>query len=76
MIRVWDIKPESQTLVATMKEHKNAVGQIKINKNDTEALSASLDGTCIVWDLKYELNLNYFFCFKLRLYIRFYLFKI
>lgn len=56
MIRVWDIKPESQTLVATMKEHKNAVGQIKINKSDTEALSASLDGTCIVWDLKYEFS--------------------
>lgn len=52
MIRVWDIKPDCQTLVSTMKEHKNAVAQIKINKTDTECLTASWDGTCIVWDLK------------------------
>jgi hypothetical protein len=35
-----------------MKEHKNAVAQIRINKNDTECVTASWDGTCIVWDLK------------------------
>lgn len=52
MVRVWNIKPDSQTLEATMKEHKNAVSQIRINKSDTECLTASWDGTCIVWDLK------------------------
>jgi WD40 repeat protein len=52
MIRVWNIKQDSQTLEATMKEHKNAVAQIRINKNDSECLTASWDGTCIVWDLK------------------------
>ena len=51
-VRVWNIRPESQTLEATMKEHKNAVVQIRINKNDSECVSASLDGTCIVWDLR------------------------
>lgn len=58
MIRVWDIRPESQTLIATMKEHKNTVAQIKINKSDSEALSACWDGTCIVWDLKYVFSLK------------------
>lgn len=51
-VRVWNIRPDSQTLEVTMKEHKNAVVQIRINKTDTECLTASLDGTCIVWDLK------------------------
>lgn len=35
-----------------MKEHKNAVSQIRINKSDTECVSASWDGTSIIWDLK------------------------
>jgi WD40 repeat protein len=52
-VRVWLIRGDSQELESTMKEHKNAVVQIKINKNDTECLSASWDGTCIVWNLKH-----------------------
>lgn len=51
-VRVWLIRPDSQTLEATMKEHKNSVVQIRINKTDTECMTASWDGTCIVWDLK------------------------
>lgn len=52
-VRVWLLNRDgSQVLETTMKEHKNAVVQIKINKSDTECLSASWDGTCIVWDLK------------------------
>ncbi len=51
-VRVWSLGRDSQTLEATMKEHKNAIVQIKINKNDTECLTASWDGTCITWDLK------------------------
>ena len=52
MVRVWDRRPDALILEATMKEHKNAVAQIKINKSDTECLTSSWDGTCIVWDLK------------------------
>jgi cilia- and flagella-associated protein 52 len=57
MVRVWSIKNDSQTLEQTMKEHKNAVSQIRINKEDTQCLTASWDGTCIIWDLKYINNL-------------------
>jgi WD40 repeat protein len=52
MVRVWQIKPDNQILEATMKEHKNAVALIRINKSDTECVTASWDGTCIIWDLK------------------------
>ncbi|KAI3387679.1 hypothetical protein SNEBB_005282 [Seison nebaliae] len=52
MIRVWEISRQSQSLIATMKEHKNAVSCIKINKKNNECVTSSLDGTCIIWDLK------------------------
>jgi WD40 repeat protein len=52
MIRVWQINSNSRELLATMKEHKNAVVSIRINKSDTECVTASLDGTCIIWNLK------------------------
>lgn len=51
MVRVWQIRHDKQTLEATMKEHKNQVSQIKINKNDSECVTSSWDGTCIIWDL-------------------------
>ena len=35
----------------TMMEHKGSVSDIKITKNDKECVSASTDGTCIIWDL-------------------------
>lgn len=57
MIRVWQINSNSRELLATMKEHKNAVVAIRINKSDTECVTASLDGTCIIWNLKYVLQL-------------------
>lgn len=52
MIRIWQINANSRELLATMKEHKNAVVAIRINKSDTECVTASLDGTCIIWNLK------------------------
>ncbi|CAF4666857.1 unnamed protein product, partial [Rotaria socialis] len=52
MIRIWQINPKSREILATMKEHKNAVVAIRINKSDTECVTASLDGTCIIWNLK------------------------
>jgi WD40 repeat protein len=52
MIRIWQINTKSREFLATMKEHKNAVVSIRINQSDTECVTASLDGTCIIWNLK------------------------
>ena len=52
MVRVWKIGKQSQTLEASMKDHKGPVNCIKIKKNDDECVSASSDGSCIIWDLK------------------------
>jgi WD40 repeat protein len=37
---------------ASLKEHRGRVADIKINKSDTQAVSASYDGSSIIWDLK------------------------
>jgi len=51
-VRVWRIGPQSQSMIATMKQHKNQVNQISIRSKDDECISASSDGSCIVWDLR------------------------
>ncbi|KOB69311.1 Uncharacterized protein OBRU01_11549, partial [Operophtera brumata] len=50
-VRLWDIRPESQTLKKVLKEHKSPVSAIQVSPNDTEAVSAGTDGSCIIWDL-------------------------
>ena len=52
MVRVWRIGAVSQSMVASMKEHKSAVNCIAMRSNDEECASASSDGSCIIWDLK------------------------
>jgi len=51
-VRVWRIGPQSQSMVRSMKEHKGAVNAIAIRSNDKECVSASSDGSCIIWDLE------------------------
>lgn len=50
-VRVWLIERAVQKMEASMKEHKGRVNSIKINGDDTECVSASSDGSCIVWSL-------------------------
>ncbi|XP_072398730.1 cilia- and flagella-associated protein 52 [Diabrotica undecimpunctata] len=51
-VRLWDISPFKQQLICTLKEHKGPVSAIDVNKFDSEAASASTDGTVIIWDLQ------------------------
>lgn len=60
-IRVWAIGRTSQKMVASMKEHKGRVNCVQVNFDDTECVSASSDGSCIVWDLKRYLRSNVMF---------------
>ncbi|GBG66294.1 hypothetical protein CBR_g57893 [Chara braunii] len=50
-VRVWRIGKESQSMIASMKEHKGPVNCIQVRRNDSECVSASSDGSCIIWDL-------------------------
>ncbi|KAK2514652.1 hypothetical protein Q9233_014808 [Columba guinea] len=50
-VRIWNTGEKTQKLREVLKEHRGAVSCIKINKNDKEGVTASLDGTCVIWDL-------------------------
>ncbi|XP_033117800.1 cilia- and flagella-associated protein 52-like [Anneissia japonica] len=50
-VRVWKVSSTSQRMEEAMKEHKGSVSSIKVRKNNEECISASSDGTCIIWDL-------------------------
>ncbi|XP_078426734.1 cilia- and flagella-associated protein 52 [Cetorhinus maximus] len=50
-VRVWEITSKSQKFTAGLKEHSSTVSCIKIKKNDQECVTASFDGTCIIWDI-------------------------
>ncbi|MEE6506774.1 hypothetical protein FKM82_007846, partial [Ascaphus truei] len=50
-VRVWEIGKERRRLVESMKEHKSSVSCIKVKSNNRECLTASSDGTCIIWDI-------------------------
>lgn len=52
MVRIWRIGKQSQTMEASMKDHKGPINCIQIKTStDDECVSASSDGSCIIWDL-------------------------
>lgn len=58
-VRVWKLSTDLETgiaaradLVENMKEHKGSVTAIQVHPEDKECVTASTDGSTIVWDLK------------------------
>lgn len=51
-VRIWRIGKQTQTMEASMKEHRGKVWAIEVRRNDEQAVSASSDGSCIVWDIR------------------------
>lgn len=51
-VRVWKIGRDSQVMEASMKEHKATVNAICLRASDQQCVTASDDGSCIVWDLQ------------------------
>jgi WD40 repeat protein len=56
-VRLW----KERKMLASLKEHKGVVTKVVIRKNDSEIVSASADGSCIIWDAKRHVRLNAFF---------------
>eukprot|EP00049_Salpingoeca_infusionum_P018411 m.357122 g.357122 ORF g.357122 m.357122 type:complete len:610 (-) comp17718_c0_seq1:256-2085(-) len=50
-VRVWRLGPSTQQLQETLKEHKARITDIRLRADDSECVTASEDGSCIVWDL-------------------------
>lgn len=57
-VRVWRISGQAFVMEASMKEHKATINAISVNSSDSECVSASDDGSCIVWDLKRFMRRN------------------
>ena len=51
-IRIWRIGRQSQTMESSLKEHRGRVWSIQVNSLNDRAISASADGSCIIWDIK------------------------
>uniref|UniRef100_K3X4I1 Cilia- and flagella-associated protein 52 n=1 Tax=Globisporangium ultimum (strain ATCC 200006 / CBS 805.95 / DAOM BR144) TaxID=431595 RepID=K3X4I1_GLOUD len=51
-VRVWRITPSRQTMEASLKEHRGPVNSIQVVKDCSACVSASSDGSCIVWNLE------------------------
>ena len=52
MVRVWRLGKGGAAMVASMKDHKGPVNAIVVKgSTNDEAVSASSDGSCIIWDL-------------------------
>lgn len=60
-VRVWSITNTHQTLVTSLKEHRGAINAILVNKDRSECVTASADGSCIVWDLHNYVRLLAFY---------------
>jgi len=65
-VRIWEVTTNyngtnSARMLTTLKEHKSAVTSIASTRDDTEFVSASADGSCIVWDAQRKVRDNAFF---------------
>lgn len=53
-LRLWEVErfvKNPQIRMTEMKEHTAEITCIKVKRDDTECVTASFDGSCIVWDL-------------------------
>jgi WD40 repeat protein len=50
-VRVWKVLRQTQVMEVSLKEHRGRVWCIRLKEDNSLAVSASSDGSCIVWDL-------------------------
>ena len=60
-VRIWRIGTQTQIMEASLKEHRGRVADIQINKQDSQAVSASYDGSCIIWDIVQHVRIKCLF---------------
>ena len=51
-VRVWNVTSSHRAMLASLSEHRGAVNSIKVNRDSSQCISASADGSCIVWCLQ------------------------
>lgn len=71
-VRLWEICPTRQKLLITLKAHNGPISEIHVNKADDEAISASTDGSCIIWDIIHQCRKQVLFSNTLFMCVRYY----
>lgn len=51
LVRVWNLRGRVCQLEASLKEHKAGINAVMVSRNGLECVSASDDGSCIIWDI-------------------------
>ncbi|KAK3931198.1 Cilia- and flagella-associated protein 52 [Frankliniella fusca] len=70
-VRVWKISSSLHKLSAILKDHKGPVSDIHVSSNNQQAVSASTDGSCIIWDIVRLVRLQILFANSLFMACRF-----
>lgn len=60
-VRIWEVTARTQRMIVSLKEHKGPVNVIRLNEDDTEAVTSSDDGSCIIWSLEGQSRINTLF---------------
>jgi len=60
-VRIWKVTSSHQAMLTSLKEHRGPINCIRINGDSTQCISASADGSCIVWDLNKYTRINALF---------------
>ncbi|RYH31397.1 hypothetical protein EON65_02715 [archaeon] len=60
-VRIWNVTSSHQAMIVSLKEHRGPINCIKVNADSTQCISASSDGSCIIWDLVRYVRLNALF---------------
>ncbi|GAB5035670.1 flagellar associated protein : flagellar associated protein [Nannochloropsis oceanica] len=50
-VRLWHMASAQQTMAFSAKDHRAAVTSLNITRDNRQCVSASADGSCIVWNL-------------------------
>jgi len=60
-VRVWKVTNSHRSMIHSMKEHRGSVSSVVCNQGGTQVVSASTDGSCIVWDLQRGVRIHALF---------------
>jgi WD40 repeat protein len=60
-MRIWNVTSSHQAMIHSLKEHRAPVLGLKVSADGKQCVSASADGSCIVWDMVRYVRLLAFF---------------
>jgi len=50
-VRIWEMMNGKQKMLASLKEHRDAISSLQVTQDNDRCISSSLDGSVIIWSL-------------------------